>query len=202
MKPYTTADAEADLGDAVAREDWRVVELLADQLDRLSPQQAATLHGAALWYVHVGLKVFPIVPFTKKPFRKTKGLKDATDDPEQVRRWWTEHPAANIGIATGHVIDVVDFDGPEAHAAWGRTFGAGWAGLKLLATVSTPRPGGMHLWVPAMPGHGNGAKKIGALDYRGRGGYVLAPPSELDSRPGQHPGRYTFLRKPTPEDFT
>lgn len=197
MRPYTVADAEADLAAAVARENWPLAQTLADQLDARERRAArpATVHGAALWYADRGLLVFPVMPRTKRPYPKTRGLKDATTDTAQINRWWDEHPGSNVAIATGHSIDVVDFDGPDAHAAWGRTFRDGWAGLVVLATVSTPRPGGLHLWVPVQPGRGNRAKMLPGVDYRGRGGYVLAPPSVLDDRADQHPGQYRFLRK-------
>lgn len=203
MKPYTVEDVEQDLAAALARKDWRLAEVLADQLDAGERRAAhvPTVHGAALWYASVGLPVFPVMPFVKRPYPKTRGLKDATTDPAQINRWWEEHPGSNVAIATGHCIDVVDFDGPKAHAAWGRTFREGWAGLTVLATVSTPRPGGLHLYVPAQPGRTNRAKMLPGVDYRGRGGYVLAPPSVLDARADQHPGQYRFLRKLQPQEL-
>jgi hypothetical protein len=201
VKPYTVADREQDLDDALAREDWRAVEDLADQLDQLCKPHTPSLLGAALWYAEQELPVFPIMPLTKKPYPKTRGLKDASTNTADVRRWWDEHPTANIGIATGHRFDVVDFDGLQAHVTWGKTFGAGWAGLTILATVSTPRPGGLHLWVPAAPGRGNRAKMMPGVDYRGKGGYVLAPPSVLDGRSDQYAGTYRFLRKLDPDTW-
>ena len=41
-----------------------------------------------------------------------KGFKAASDDPAQIREWWTRHPAALIGMPTGAVTDthVVDVD--------------------------------------------------------------------------------------------
>jgi hypothetical protein len=45
------------------------------------------------------------------------GVKDATCNRARVLAWWTRHPQANIGLATGHAFDVLDVDGPEgAHA--------------------------------------------------------------------------------------
>jgi hypothetical protein len=53
--------------------------------------------------------------------------------------------------------------------------------------VSTPRAGGVHRFVRAT-GRGNGQRIAPGLDYRGRGGYVVAPPSVVEGR------RYTWLR--------
>jgi hypothetical protein len=33
-----------------------------------------------------------------------------------VLAWWTRHPQANIGLATGHRFDVLDVDGPAGRA--------------------------------------------------------------------------------------
>jgi putative DNA primase/helicase len=38
------------------------------------------------------------------------GVKDATIDHEQIDDWWTEHPDANIGIATGQQSGIVVLD--------------------------------------------------------------------------------------------
>jgi putative DNA primase/helicase len=45
------------------------------------------------------------------------GVKDATTNRARILAWWTRHPLANIGLATGHAFDVLDIDGPAgAHA--------------------------------------------------------------------------------------
>ena len=59
--------------------------------------------------------------------------------------------------------------------------------LHIIAKVSTPRPGGMHLFVPAREGMGNKAHLLPGIDYRGLGGYVVGAPSVTDQ------GMYTFL---------
>jgi Bifunctional DNA primase/polymerase, N-terminal/Protein of unknown function (DUF2637) len=40
------------------------------------------------------------------------GVKDATTNRARILAWWTRHPQANIGLATGHRFDVLDVDGP------------------------------------------------------------------------------------------
>ena len=69
---------------------------------------------AALAYAERGCHVFPCVPGAKRPL-VGGGFKAATLDPEQIRRWWTEHPDANIGIATGSISNlvVIDIDAPK-----------------------------------------------------------------------------------------
>jgi putative DNA primase/helicase len=45
------------------------------------------------------------------------GVKEATTNRARVVAWWTRHPRANIGLACGHLFDVLDVDGPEGSQA-------------------------------------------------------------------------------------
>lgn len=160
---------------AIAARDWPAVQRWADQLDRIEKPRR-TLAGAALWYGLRGLAVFPLQPGGKRPYQGSHGLKDASTDLDQIRAWWTARPTSNIGLATGLVVDVIDIDGPAGVLSWSRLLLTQADDLDPLGTVSTPRPGGTHLYVPAT-GNGNRAGTFPGIDYRGQGGYVVAPPS-------------------------
>jgi O-acetyl-ADP-ribose deacetylase (regulator of RNase III) len=118
------------------------------------------------------------------------GVKDASCDPTVVAAWWRRFPQANIGLATGHLFDALDVDGPEGAAAL-RAFTAEH-GLELPAgpLVRTGSGGGgWHLYL-ARTGLGNPSPRgLTHVDWRGRGGYVVAPPSRHASGT-----RYRFLR--------
>lgn len=152
-----------------------------------------SLPASALWYAQHGLRVFPLTPGSKIPRRGSRGCKDATTNPATIRAWWDAEPAANIGIATGGPYDVVDIDGPQGQRTrathWDDTFAT--IDADCVGKVLTPRPGGMHLYVPAT-GDGNRAAIFPGIDYRGAGGYVVAPPSRLDNS-----GLYRWLGTPT-----
>jgi hypothetical protein len=124
-----------------------------------------------------GFHIFPCRPHDKRP-ATANGLKDATNDPEIIRAWWTQQPDSNIAIATGPAsgIFVVDVDGLDAEATLRRLeaeFGA------LPATVEVITARGRHIyftWPQELVR--NSAGKIGPhIDVRGDGGYVLCPPS-------------------------
>lgn len=145
----------------------------------------------ALYYAsELGWPVFPLAPGGKLPLiprahgrdeppcrgecgREGHGLHDAITDTATIEAWWRQHPNANIGLRTGVAFDVVDIDGPE--------------GIDALNAVRADRPmtwgpesvtggGGWHLLhVPS--GAGNRAGVIPHVDYRGVGGYIVAPPS-------------------------
>jgi hypothetical protein len=120
--------------------------------------------------------------------RLPRGVHDASTDGAVVRRWWRWWPTANVGAATGHVFDVWDIDLPaeDAHALLYRYLG------HLADTWPAVRTGsgGTHvLFAPT--GHGNRSKFLPGCDWRGRGGYVVLPPST--HRSGQP---YRWLRTP------
>lgn len=153
--------------------------------------RADALLLSALDYAHrLRLRVLPLRPGSKIPLggaqccdgTHANGCTTATSDPALVARWWREHPAANIGIATGDRVDVIDQDGPEGAISWAR-IGRADAWPAVLGIVLTVRPegGGVHRYV-ASTGDGNGTKIAPGIDYRGRGGYVVAPPSIIDGR--------------------
>lgn len=172
----------------------RVVEAEArvDALDpALHPGERPSLLASALWYAEQGLRVFPLTPGAKIPLARSRGFKDATTDAAQIRAWWEQTPDANIGIATGHLVDVVDVDGPTGQKSRCEHWDD-FAALVALGVVTTPRAGGMHLYVPAT-GRGNKTNLFGSVDYRGLGGYVVAPRSRTDR------GEYRWI---TPLDLS
>jgi Bifunctional DNA primase/polymerase, N-terminal len=103
------------------------------------------------------------------------GLKDATTNRARVLAWWTRHPHANIGLATGHHFDVLDVDGSEG--AYAIRALAAAHGLQSSGPLVRTGGGGWHFYL-APTGLGN-VRPAGLehIDWRGRGGYVVAPPS-------------------------
>jgi hypothetical protein len=114
------------------------------------------------------------------------GLKEATTNRARVLAWWTQQPQANIGLATGHAFDVLDIDGPTGTQAL-RAF-AGAHALESSGPLVRTGGGGWHYYL-APTGLGNVAPRdLEQVDWRGRGGYVVAPPSRHRSG---HP--YTWV---------
>lgn len=123
----------------------------------------------------------------------TNGVKDATDDPEQLKTWRERYPKANWGIATGGGVIVVDLDvkpGKDGRVSI-RAIGSQ---LPTTRTVQTGS-GGMHLYFKGQAS--NSSNKLGpGIDVRGTGGYVLAPSSNHISG-----GTYTLLNDVEPADL-
>lgn len=137
-------------------------------------QQPSQLHLAALAYAAEGKPVFPCVPGGKSP-ATPNGFKDATTDPAQIDSWWSQADY-NIGICPNDIgCYVVDLDPPAGEQSWSALLAPeGLAEIETLI-VRTPR-GGRHLWFKGeLP---TTASRLGPkIDTRGRGGYVLLPPS-------------------------
>lgn len=138
---------------------------------------------AALRYASMGFSVFPCEPCGKEPLTR-HGCKDATRGPDQIRKWWTRWPDANVAIATGAISGalVLDIDprhgGDDSLAILEASFGK----LPETPTVLTGG-GGLHIYF-RHPGTEipNSAGRVGpGIDVRGDGGYVIAPPSVHES---------------------
>jgi hypothetical protein len=127
------------------------------------------------------------------------GVKDATTNRARILAWWTRHPQANIGLATGHQFDVLDVDGPAGERAIRQLAAA--HGLASSGPLVRTGGGGWHFYL-APTGLGNlHPRGLEHVDWRGRGGYVVAPPSrhasghpyqwltgrDLETPPGQVP---------------
>lgn len=175
-----------------------------DQLDPATGRRQASLPGAALWYARHGFHIFPLTPGHKRPLPRSRGLKEATTNPHQVIAWWRAIPEANIGIATGHTVDVVDIDGVPGNLSLARDAIPGLLDdvrANAAGHASTPRPGGRHYYLPTA-GHHNGAALAPGIDYRGVGGYVVAPPSRIAPGGKDTPGTYRWITPPRTESPT
>jgi Bifunctional DNA primase/polymerase, N-terminal len=141
----------------------------------------------ALDYAGRGWPVFPCRPGKKTP-ATVHGHLDASADPDQVYAWFGRDPELNLAIATGAPgIDVLDID---QHGNAGDGFPAlaqlESAGLldRVIATVRTPS-GGLHFYFTGSHQR-TGHLPACHVDFLSRGGYVLAPPSQIGGTPYQH----------------
>ncbi len=124
-----------------------------------------------------------------------RGLEAATTDPGRLTWWWRRFPLANVGLGTGVAFDVLDVDSSQAANS------LRWFTVAYVAKGRGPlaRTGGdgWHFYL-APTGLGNlHPRGLGRMAWRGRGGYVVAPPSRHASG-----AVYTWVRDldtPLPE---
>ena len=142
------------------------------------------LYRAARRLASEGQPVFPVRSQgerAKRPFTKN-GVLDATTDPAQIKAWWTQHKGAAIGVSAGDIYDVLDvdtkgeFDGRQ-HLPYLNRIGLLDGCKKVVKTPS----GGWHLYFLADPAMTNKTNPSIGIDVRAKGGYVLAPPSFLET---------------------
>lgn len=138
----------------------------------------------AQWYAGHGLRVFPCKPKGKAP-ATDHGCKDAVSDPGQISAWWDGIHLFNVAIATGGGIVVLDVDinhnagkyGDETLADLERQNGP----LPDTWTCLTGGGGAHYYFACDDPALTVGTGFAPGLDYRGAGGYVIAPPSIHES---------------------
>jgi hypothetical protein len=99
----------------------------------------------------------------------------ASTTPAEVRRWWQRWPQANVGLVTGAQFDVCDLDGPEGMEALRAVLGHRDPADHLGPVARTGGDGWHLLYAPT--GLGNRVGLLPGVDWRGRSGVVVAPPS-------------------------
>ncbi|QUN11962.1 bifunctional DNA primase/polymerase [Clostridium sp. C1] len=147
-----------------------------------------SLKESALAYAKEGLRVFPLAPNSKGKQVLHSWIKEATTNPDTIEYWWDTNPQYNIGIVTGEKLFVIDVDiknqhnGIESLKQYGKE-------LPTTKMVKSPS-GGFHLYyyddqqeVKTRTGLYDG------IDIRGKGGYIVAPPSMIDGN------KYQFVNK-------
>ena len=149
----------------------------------------------ALFYLRLGYAVLPLEPGEKRPHARLapNGLKNATQDPGLVRRWWSEDPRAGLGILPPPGVLALDIDRAELVGEM----------LDRFALHAAPRQrtarGGAHLFLKLPPGARLSAttKALPGIDLRGMGrAYVVSAPTTLPS--GKYAWERPLLR---PEDL-
>ena len=107
--------------------------------------------------------------------RTKGGFKDATDDPAQIKRWWSKWPTANIALATGGGIAVYDIDGAEGFAEFQACVEKHG---RVPETLTSQTGRGIHLIFATRDGAPSvRSSAVGKVHVRGEGGYIILPPS-------------------------
>jgi hypothetical protein len=137
-----------------------------------------SLIQSAEWLAaEMGLPVFPC-DAQKRPMTQ-HGFRDATRDPETIRRSFRN--AAMIGIPTGEASGFFVLDLDCKNGAQGLEWLAAHEARLPQTRRHRTRSGGVHLLfaMPAGRAIRNSASKVGpGVDVRGSGGYIIAPPSD------------------------
>jgi Bifunctional DNA primase/polymerase, N-terminal len=153
-------------------------------------ERANSRLAAALRYAQADWPVFPCIPGEKAP-ATGHGFLDATTDQDKITWWWSRNPDRNVAIATGapgpDVLDVDVHQNGSGYAAFSRLRREGLVD-GASAYIRTPS-GGLHAYFAGSE-QGNGRLPRHHLDFRSKGGYVVAPPSRVNDR------HYELIKRP------
>lgn len=164
----------------------------------------------------------PLVPGENPKGAKNGGHWLASTDLDQIQRWWGRWPSALIGFPTGArtravVVDLDPRDHPpedmlSALRVWCGG-GFAWAdpetGEIIAPAVAETQSGGLHLYFARPDGEilnranlfagfiktSEAQDVLAHVDVRGDGGYVIAPPSRMESG-----AEYRWVRRPQKAD--
>jgi hypothetical protein len=135
---------------------------------------------AALDYAARGWHVFPCRKNEKDPIT-ANGHKDATNDLEQVKKWWTKTPMANIGLAcAASGLVVVDPDTYKPDCGWDQfRIENGIDEIETLTQRSAR--GGWHFFFKAQPGAAYPGTLAVEVDVK-HNGYIMLAPSTFEGK--------------------
>jgi hypothetical protein len=112
------------------------------------------------------------------------GLEDATSDPDVIARWWTAAPELNVGLRTGVAFDVLDLDNVDAGqwlARYAHERGEDTTECWAWGPLSITAHGHHLLYAPTGAGNRTAVRGVKGFDWRGRDGYIVAPPSRHET---------------------
>lgn len=107
------------------------------------------------------------------------GLHDASRDESQILKWWRSTPRANVGIVTGAVSGIVVLDIDPRHDAI-RSLAeleSKYGQMPETLKVRTGGDGWHYYFLHPGVQIANKVNLLPGLDFRGDGGYIIAPPS-------------------------
>ena len=144
----------------------RPPRLYLEELERRSKEKEGVLSEK-------DIKRDLLIEYCKKPLVSWTEYQKRLPTEEEVRHWLKMNPDANIGIVTGKVSNLVVFDLDSQEA---EQYAEDEGGFPDTIRVKTGK--GRHIYMkhPGFEVRNKVNKKL-AIDIRGDGGYVAAPPS-------------------------
>ncbi len=151
----------------------------------------------ALRYGKLGWSIFPVHSVKNKICSCNKsrcsrpgkhpvtkfGLLDASNDPVQIKKWWTKYPNANIAVATGKassgllVIDIDNKPELETDLAWDEICRQHNYKPDTLEAISGGGGKHVYFWYAGVEIRSGTNIVAPGIDVRADGGYLILPPS-------------------------
>ncbi|MFA5379917.1 MAG: bifunctional DNA primase/polymerase [Dehalococcoidia bacterium] len=134
---------------------------------------------AALAYLDHGIGVVPLVPGEKNPIIKSwREYQKRLPTRAEVEGWWKKHPRANVGLVTGRVSNLLVVDLDKYKPDYSEDIANEYFPDSLVTPTATSPRGGQHLYFTFPDADLTvGVATLPGIDFRGEGGYIVAPPS-------------------------
>jgi hypothetical protein len=153
-----------------------------------------------------GWSVVPICRGAKRPPVRWKAYQDRLPTEDELRDWFGRWPDAGLALVLGPVsgVLVIDVDGPEAYAALVGRLGREPVAPKALSGSREPDRFHLYFRHPDLPTRAKATPWHPKLEFRGRGGIVVMPPSVHKSgrryawAAGRSPDRMPLPELPAP----